>query len=201
MATFVFPGRNGGTFFSFSHTRPWRTSFEFGAMPLLSANVALCSLFVSLCLILNDFLDSLFVFLFSFFLSQFSNIGEAMDSVLMPDDFSEEERVSGLWWRQLVAGGGAGAGESLHSILTGHLVSTRTSLFFPLLHTFTFPFCLAVSLFVSLSHESSLSNLYCTIGSSEDIFPSTVTARSEVHHCVLLPAHVFRRWPPFLLAW
>ncbi|XP_076822174.1 mitochondrial adenyl nucleotide antiporter SLC25A25-like [Clavelina lepadiformis] len=33
------------------------------------------------------------------------DIGE---SLIVPDDFSEEERVSGLWWRQLVAGGAAG---------------------------------------------------------------------------------------------
>ena len=42
---------------------------------------------------------------------QFSNIGEASDTVLLSDDFSEEEKVSGIWWRQLVAGAGAGAGE------------------------------------------------------------------------------------------
>lgn len=34
-----------------------------------------------------------------------------MDSVLMPDEFSDEERTTGMWWRQLVAGGGAGAGK------------------------------------------------------------------------------------------
>ncbi|XP_062515568.1 calcium-binding mitochondrial carrier protein SCaMC-2-like [Corticium candelabrum] len=28
---------------------------------------------------------------------------------VIPDDFSEEEKVSGMWWRLLVAGGGAGA--------------------------------------------------------------------------------------------
>ena len=55
---------------------------------------------------------SVSLFPLSPFPSQFNNIGEAMDSVLMPDDFSEEERVSGMWWRQLVAGGGAGAGEN-----------------------------------------------------------------------------------------
>nr|CAB3266175.1 calcium-binding mitochondrial carrier protein SCaMC-1 [Phallusia mammillata] len=33
------------------------------------------------------------------------DIGE---SLIVPDDFSEEEKVSGLWWRQLVAGGAAG---------------------------------------------------------------------------------------------
>lgn len=42
---------------------------------------------------------------------QFGNIGEYMDTPLIPDEFSEEERVSGMWWRQLVAGGLAGAGE------------------------------------------------------------------------------------------
>ena len=34
-----------------------------------------------------------------------------MDTVLIPDEFSNEERVSGLWWRQLLAGGSAGAGQ------------------------------------------------------------------------------------------
>ena len=28
----------------------------------------------------------------------------------MPDEFTAEEKTTGLWWRQLVAGGGAGAG-------------------------------------------------------------------------------------------
>lgn len=42
---------------------------------------------------------------------QFGNIGEYMDTPLIPDELSEEERVSGMWWRQLVAGGLAGAGE------------------------------------------------------------------------------------------
>lgn len=41
--------------------------------------------------------------------STFSNIGESMDSVLIPDEFTEEEKVMGMWWRQLVSGGGAGA--------------------------------------------------------------------------------------------
>lgn len=38
-----------------------------------------------------------------------TNIGESLDNILLPDEFSEEEKVSGMWWRQLVAGGGAGA--------------------------------------------------------------------------------------------
>lgn len=29
----------------------------------------------------------------------------------VPDEFTEEEKVSGMWWRQLVAGGGAGVGK------------------------------------------------------------------------------------------
>lgn len=33
------------------------------------------------------------------------DIGEDMT---VPDEFTEEEKVSGMWWRQLVAGGGAG---------------------------------------------------------------------------------------------
>ena len=40
---------------------------------------------------------------------QATNIGEAMEFI--PDEFSEEEKVTGMWWRQLVAGGLAGVGE------------------------------------------------------------------------------------------
>jgi solute carrier family 25 phosphate transporter 23/24/25/41 len=36
------------------------------------------------------------------------NIGEA-DTIVIPEEFSEEDRITGKWWRQLVAGGGAGA--------------------------------------------------------------------------------------------
>ena len=43
-------------------------------------------------------------------LFQAVNIGESSD-ILIPEEFSEEERITGMWWRQLVAGGGAGAGE------------------------------------------------------------------------------------------
>jgi solute carrier family 25 phosphate transporter 23/24/25/41 len=34
------------------------------------------------------------------------DIGE---NSVIPDEFSEEEKVTGTWWRLLVAGGGAGA--------------------------------------------------------------------------------------------
>ena len=37
------------------------------------------------------------------------NIGDP-DTFQIPEEFSEEERISGKWWRQLLAGGGAGAG-------------------------------------------------------------------------------------------
>eukprot|EP00731_Ephydatia_muelleri_P024676 Em0016g947a len=37
------------------------------------------------------------------------NIGEALDSIIIPNEFTAEEKTTGLWWRQLVAGGGAGA--------------------------------------------------------------------------------------------
>ena len=36
----------------------------------------------------------------------------------VPDEFTEEEKVSGMWWRQLVAGGGAGVGWYSVSIFT-----------------------------------------------------------------------------------
>ena len=41
------------------------------------------------------------------------DIGE-VDTIAMPEEFSEEERKSGMWWRQLLAGGGAGAGKHSH---------------------------------------------------------------------------------------
>ena len=31
------------------------------------------------------------------------------ENLMVPDEFSLEERLSGMWWRHLVAGGGAGA--------------------------------------------------------------------------------------------
>ena len=37
------------------------------------------------------------------------NIGEVLDT-WVPEELSEEEKVGGRWWRQLFAGGGAGAG-------------------------------------------------------------------------------------------
>jgi solute carrier family 25 phosphate transporter 23/24/25/41 len=33
--------------------------------------------------------------------------------MLIPDEFTEAEKVSGMWWRQLVAGAGAGVGKAL----------------------------------------------------------------------------------------
>ena len=39
-------------------------------------------------------------------LVQFVDIGE---DVLVPDDFTETELKSGMWWRHLMAGGFAGA--------------------------------------------------------------------------------------------
>jgi len=38
---------------------------------------------------------------------QVIDIGEDMT---IPDEFTEEEKVTGMWWKQLVAGGGAGVG-------------------------------------------------------------------------------------------
>ena len=40
------------------------------------------------------------------------DIGE-VDTVAIPEEFSEEEKKTGMWWRQLLAGGGAGASEWL----------------------------------------------------------------------------------------
>ena len=45
-------------------------------------------------------------FVFPVFL-QVIDIGEDMT---IPDEFTEEEKVTGMWWKQLVAGGGAGVG-------------------------------------------------------------------------------------------
>lgn len=36
--------------------------------------------------------------------------------MLIPDEFTEAEKRSGMWWRQLVAGGGAGVGKTLHRL-------------------------------------------------------------------------------------
>ncbi len=32
--------------------------------------------------------------------------------MVIPDEFTDEEKVTGKWWRQLAAGAGAGIGES-----------------------------------------------------------------------------------------
>ena len=40
---------------------------------------------------------------------QIIDIGE---DIAVPDDFSEQDMISGMWWRHLVAGGVAGAGGS-----------------------------------------------------------------------------------------
>lgn len=37
---------------------------------------------------------------------QIFDVGESM---LVPDEFTAEEKKTGMWWRHLVAGGGAGA--------------------------------------------------------------------------------------------
>ena len=39
---------------------------------------------------------------------QYIDIGE---DFTVPDEFTVEEKVTGMWWRQLVAGGGAGVGK------------------------------------------------------------------------------------------
>lgn len=44
-------------------------------------------------------------------LIQAVNIGEVLDS-WVPEELTEEDKVGGRWWRQLLAGGGAGAGWS-----------------------------------------------------------------------------------------
>ena len=46
----------------------------------------------------------------SLFYLQAMDIGE-VDTIAIPEEFSEEEKKTGMWWRQLLAGGGAGAGE------------------------------------------------------------------------------------------
>ena len=62
----------------------------------------------------------------------------------MSDDFSEEEKVSGIWWRQLVAGAGAGAGETDRDTF-----SSITPFSFYLL---TYLLCLGFFFSLSLSH-------------------------------------------------
>ncbi|XP_056287865.1 calcium-binding mitochondrial carrier protein SCaMC-2-B isoform X2 [Pseudoliparis swirei] len=38
-----------------------------------------------------------------------STIFDVGESLLVPDEFTAEEKITGMWWRHLVAGGGAGA--------------------------------------------------------------------------------------------
>lgn len=54
---------------------------------------------------------------------QVIDIGEDMT---IPDEFTEEEKVTGMWWKQLVAGGGAGVG--------GCFVFSKSSNFFVVTH-------------------------------------------------------------------
>lgn len=37
---------------------------------------------------------------------QIFDVGE---NLMVPDEFTTEEKLTGMWWRHLVAGGGAGA--------------------------------------------------------------------------------------------
>lgn len=54
---------------------------------------------------------------------QVIDIGEDMT---IPDEFTEEEKVTGMWWKQLVAGGGAGVGRCF--------VFSKSSNFFVVTH-------------------------------------------------------------------
>lgn len=46
------------------------------------------------------------VFLIRLFIFQYLDIGEDMN---IPDDFTQSEMQTGMWWRHLAAGGVAGA--------------------------------------------------------------------------------------------
>lgn len=47
---------------------------------------------------------------FSFLLSLcFWQIFDVGENLMVPDEFTMEEKQTGMWWRHLVAGGGAGA--------------------------------------------------------------------------------------------
>ena len=52
------------------------------------------------------------------------DIGE-VDTIAIPEEFSEEEKKTGMWWRQLLAGGGAGAGKELILSLVVYLYSPK----------------------------------------------------------------------------
>lgn len=39
----------------------------------------------------------------------FTQIIDIGENVIIPDDFTEKEMQTGMWWRHLVAGGAAGA--------------------------------------------------------------------------------------------
>lgn len=58
-------------------------------------------------------------------LSQAINIGEVLEN-WVPEELFEEEKVEGRWWRQLLAGGGAGAGELRPALC--HMCSVLVSL-------------------------------------------------------------------------
>lgn len=55
--------------------------------------------------LVKRFYVTVFYQFFCKFLNQFIDIGEDMT---VPDEFTEEEKKTGLWWRQLVAGAVAG---------------------------------------------------------------------------------------------
>ena len=57
--------------------------------------------------VINQMLDEI-SFLETVFVLQYIDIGE---DFTVPDEFTVEEKVTGMWWRQLVAGGGAGVGK------------------------------------------------------------------------------------------
>ena len=62
---------------------------------------------IRLCNVINQMLDKI-SFLETVFVLQYIDIGE---DFTVPDEFTVEEKVTGMWWRQLVAGGGAGVGK------------------------------------------------------------------------------------------
>lgn len=83
-----------------------------------------------------------------------------MDTPLIPDELSNEERVSGVWWKQIIAGGGAGAGEGGRGGYMYIVFSVNQQ--FPL--------------FLSFSY------CYCSSGPAQGILPDSINEGKVLHY-------------------
>lgn len=60
--------------------------------------------------------------------------------MVVPDDFTEEEKLTGMWWRQLLAGGLAGVGRVSLNVQIFYMINAATLLSYALYHCLT-PSC------------------------------------------------------------